>query len=226
MNEQLLRTCKRLNRFTLEELEIITETDKSLLKPVLEEFISQRQLVLRDGIYFYCNKKSTEKALLKLPLSFQYHSPKVIEIIIRSFCADIPSTKTALLTDLGLSCITKFYKFFRKLLYEKQQEELLISYRNNPQKPSTRVFFDVPFSFYTYNKKIFVTIKPFPKKKNPHSVTEEDYSEFKRVYSFVTRGRESHKFQVNMEHRIAELIWRRNKPFEQLFTELKALLNT
>jgi hypothetical protein len=225
VREKLLKTCKRLNKFTLEELSTISETDYSVLKPVLEEFISQKQLAFRDDAYFYLKECRAEKPLLKLPLSFQYHSEEMIELIMKCFCADISSPKASMLTGLGLSCITHFYKFFRKFLYKQQREELVKIYERNPQSSYTRKFFEISMSFYAYDNQIYVVPKPLVKRKNCQATEREDYQEFKRVCSFVMRGRENHKFQTNMEYRIAELIWRRNKPFEQLLTELKTLLN-
>ncbi|MDR1169043.1 MAG: hypothetical protein LBK53_09195 [Heliobacteriaceae bacterium] len=224
MNEKLLRTCKRLNRFTLEELEVITETDKSLLKPVLEELISQRQLVLRDGIYFYCNEKSTQRALLKLPLLFQYHSQENIELILRAFCADITSTKTELVIGVAGDTVYKFNHFFRKILYERQHQELLEHYKKCPQISCGRTFCETKMYFYTYKNQVYVAPKLLG--KNAENYTDKiSMHEFKKVYSFITRDKELHKFANYLEHRIAELIWQRNKPFEQLLSELKFLIS-
>jgi hypothetical protein len=217
--------CKRLNKFTLEELEVVTETDKSLLKPVLEELISQRQLVLRDGIYFYHNEKSTEKVLLKLPLRFQYHSPEVIEIIMRSFCADVPIIKSSLVLTTGSNTIVKFNKFFRKTIYEKQKSELQAHYMKNPQIARCRMFFDTQMHFYFYENQLYVG-EELPETPDSEPFTNEQIKEFKKIYSYLNRVTSHNNNKTNLPHHLAEGIWRRNKPFEQLLSELKALLNT
>ena len=224
MNDQLLRTCKRLNKFTLEELEIITETDKTVLKPVLEELISKKQLVFRNGAYLYYQEKSTEKALLKLPLLFQYHTQENIELIFRAFCAEIPSTKTELFLGFRRDTVCKFNHFFRKTLYECQYQKLLKHYKKQPQIPCVRIFCEIPIYFYTYENQVFIASKPIGNKAKKYA-DKEAMQELKKVYSFVTRDKELHKFRNYIEHRISETIWRRNKPFEQLLSELKELIN-
>lgn len=223
MKEQLLKTCKRLNKFTLEELEVITETDKSELVPVLEEFVLQKYLVPRNGIYFYTQIKPT--ADIKFPRFFENNSDETVDMIIKCFCADISSNKTVLLTGVNLTCIAKFYTSFRQLIFEKQLDDLRRNYEFASLKVHTRLFFDMPFNFYTYGKKVFVATEAFLRNQSLECADEEYCTEFQQVYNLVVHDREGHRFRVNTEHRIAELIWRRDKPFECLLSELKELLN-
>lgn len=224
MNDQLLRTCKRLNKFTLEELEIITETDKSALKPVLEEFITSEKLIFRNELYFYNNEKTTEKAMLKLPLLFQYNTQENIELILKAFCADIPSTKTESLIGLNCNVVCKFNKFFRKSIYEKQKSELEKYFNKDPQISRSRVFFGKTMYFYFYNNRLYISEKLLraPDSKN---FKKQQIQEFKKIYSFLTRVTSHNSNETNLPHNLAEMIWRRNKSFEQLLSELKELLN-
>jgi len=224
VSEKLLKTCKRLNKFTLEEFQVVTEFEESVAKLFLSQAVCKKQLILRDGTYFYLQEKSPQRTLLKLPLLFQYHSAETVDMIIRAFSAEIPSTKTGLLLGLNCNIICKFNKFFRKILYERQYQKLLEHYKQHSQIPCVRIFCETPACFYTYGGRVFVAAKPID--SNAQSYTDKkSMSEFKKVYSFITRDKELHKFANHLEHRIAETIWRRNKPFEQLLDELKALLN-
>lgn len=224
MNDQLLRTCKRLNKFTLEELEIITETDKSVLIPVLEEFIAAEKLIFQNGEYSYHIEKTEKRALLKLPLIFQYHSAEVIDMIMKCFCAGIISTKVTQILSAHRDCACKFYKFFRKSIYGKQKSELEKYFSKNPQTARSRVFFGKTMYFYSYNNKLYISEKLL-KAPGSKNFEKQQIQEFKKIYSFLTRVTSHNSNETNLPYNLAEMIWRRNKSFEQLLSELKELLN-
>jgi transposase-like protein len=44
--------------------------------------------------------------------------------IIKHFCVDIPSSKTAILTKINRNTINRYYNIFRKIIYSKQVKDL------------------------------------------------------------------------------------------------------
>ena len=56
MKERILKLCKRLNKFSLDEIETISETDSEELKPIIDSLILEKRLTYCDGTYYY-NKK-------------------------------------------------------------------------------------------------------------------------------------------------------------------------
>lgn len=223
MNAQLLRTCKRLNKFTLEELEIITETDKKVLMPVLDEFIFDKKLTFQNGEYSYHIERTEKRPLVSLPLRFQYHSPEVIGIITKSFCLEIPMDKVCKLVNVHRYCVAKFNKFFRKMLYEKQKSELLEHFKKEPQTARSRVFFEKTMYFYYYNNKLYICEKLL-KAPDSKNFEKQQIQEFKKVYSFLTRVTSHNTNEANLPHRLAEMIWRRDHSFEELLTNLNFLI--
>ena len=62
MEEQILKLCKRLNKFTLENLEILSEIPKAELLPILSKFVDERKLIKQENEYvFQKSKLSVQK---------------------------------------------------------------------------------------------------------------------------------------------------------------------
>lgn len=215
MDEQILRLCKRLKNFTLEEVEPILNIEN--LENILQKFVAENALSFQRGKYFY-NKRQKEQ--VRLPLFFQCHSPQAINLIIKCFCAEIPFTKIIFLTDNTEEVLYKFNKFFRKIIFEKQKNQLLHFYEKSPKSPWKREFYGNIFYFYNYENSFYIS------ENRLISISEKmykkaEYLEFKRVYSFIRRKYDSHNgHKFNSEWHLAEFLWRRNKSFEQLKNEL------
>ena len=55
---------------------------------------------------------------------------------------------------------------------------------------------------------------------------DNETQEFKKIYSYIRRDMESHiKNKTNLEHKIAESIWRRNTNYKFLYEDLTNLIN-
>ena len=63
MKERILKLCKRLNKFSLDEIETISEIDSEELKPIIDGLIHEERLTYCDGTYYYnkrvCKKQQT-----------------------------------------------------------------------------------------------------------------------------------------------------------------------
>ena len=49
-----------------------------------------------------------------------------IKKIVRCFCSDIDATKTAEILDLNRNTINRYFRIFRELIFEKQQDDLTL----------------------------------------------------------------------------------------------------
>ena len=78
MKEQILLLCKRLNCFTLDKIETITELDRSEFLPILDELISENKLFENNGQYYY----NTQNSVIKQNSIFKYYNAEKIDLII------------------------------------------------------------------------------------------------------------------------------------------------
>ena len=53
MEDQILKLCKRLNKFTLENLEILSEIPKAELLPILSKFVDENKLIKQENEYLF-----------------------------------------------------------------------------------------------------------------------------------------------------------------------------
>ena len=95
MKEQILKLCKRLNDFSIEEIETISELDSDELMPILSELVADNLLLVRHNRYYFIKKNKKRSA--GLPLMFRYHSNEIIDFILKlpeaAFSFLIPDTK-------------------------------------------------------------------------------------------------------------------------------------
>jgi len=60
---------------------------------------------------------------------------------------------------------------------------------------------------------------------NQRFLTKEENKEFKKVYCYISRTLIHNNNKYFLHHKIAEAIWRRNKSFEEMYSDIKKLLN-
>lgn len=222
MKDKILRLCKRLKQFSLNEVTTITELDQEDVKYILDELVSENNIIETNGLYKY-NEKLTAK---QTPRIFQYYDSNVIDLIIRCFCSSIPSHKACKIVNISDDSILKFYDIFRNIIYEFNKKQLEKFYKNNPQICRNRIFFEQEVHFYIYNKQVYVTDKIFISETKEKEYTKKEIIEFKKVYSYLTRSEFHHnKNKHNLVSKLTEYIWRRNKDFDELYSDLNNLLN-
>lgn len=225
MKDQILKLCKRLKRCTLEDIVQFTELEEKQILPVIYYLLDNDYLEDRDGIY--TPKINTEPVhnTNNFYLKKQYHSDEEIDTILKGFCLNLPASKIKYFLSCKESSISDFYQLFRQKIYERQLKELLNHYFNRPQNNHYRVFFEKFAFFYCYNKKIYVTDKPL---RAPFEdlKTRAELREFRKVYCYINRVIENRNREKYLYHHLAENIWRRNKSFEEMYSDIKNLLNT
>ena len=215
---RVLRLCRRLDKFTLDEISTIAEDiNEAVLELLLLTLVQEGKLTLRDGLYFY------NKQISKKPSILSFYPKQIIDTAIRCFCLSIPAYKVAKILDIGEDQSSKIYNIFRELIYEHQTKKLNFLYGKSPQQCRNRMFFDTEFHFYIYNNQVFVSENLFqsPDKK---AFTKSEEQEFKKVYSYLTRFTSHNSNKVDLPQKLAEGIWRRNKEFGELYADLKVNL--
>ena len=175
MKDRILKLCKRLKNCTLNDITQLMDIEPSVLEVILLFLINENKIQEKDGIYSVIEELPTKNGIesKNLKLMFMYHSPETVDLIMRSFCAELPTIKVSYLTGVGDNCICDFYKIFRNLIYERQLNVLVNHYCKNPQKFRFRKFFEKYAYFYNYKNKIFVTKKPLQAKRENNFTQEE-----------------------------------------------------
>ncbi len=220
MKDQLLKLCRRLSKFSLEQIVLISELEETQVLPILKEFVSEGKLLGSEGQYCYCRQVST----MQKHSIFSYYNSMIIDTIIRCFCSGVPAYIAAQIASISEGQALKFYEIFRIELYEKQTKQLKTFYAHKPQIARNRIFFDTELHFYIYKKQVFVSDIVYYSEK-AQSFTKNEYKEFKKIYCYLTRCAFHNKTKYNLPQKLNEFLWRRNKDFEQLYFELKQLLN-
>lgn len=219
MKDKLLKLAKRLNKFSIEEIEPILNVNN--LQEILDELVEEKFLQFHNGIYFYTKKESKKS---DMPLFFQFHTKEEIDIIIKCFCAGITTDKGAFLLGISDATLQKFNMYFRKIIYEKQLQELKKYFTQNPKVPKVRIFYDIPIYFYLHDEKLFVMGKEL-KSKNLHEHSKQEKLKIKVLYSRLHRSINHSNMKKLMPYHVAEHIWKYRKDFEQLKNEIYFLLN-
>lgn len=222
MKERILRLCKRLDKFSFEDILTIAEDiNEATLELLLLTLVNEKRLILKNGIYFY-NKLAKNKQIS----TFKYFSKQTIELIIRCFCIELSAEKTALIADVSEDTIFKLYNYFREQIFLHQKEVLTSYYNENPKKARIRRFFKTKNIYlYIYNNQVFIS-DTILMSSNEKLLTDSEVKEFKKVCCYLSRIKCHNKNEVNLHHKLAESLWRRNKKFEELFNDLKLnLLN-
>ena len=216
MKERILGLCKRLSKFTIDEISTISEINLTELLPIINELISEGKLLYQNGIYFYTK---TQSISAKYSM-FKYYPKVTIDLVLRCFCESISTTKVSHILSIGEDQVQKFYTIFRMLIYEQQVKWLKDFYVQEPQNARRRKFFDQEVYLYIYNKQVFVSEillqSPDDKPLNPN-----DKAEFSKIYCYLTRNLTHNQNTHNLSYKIAETLWRRNNNFNELYFDLK-----
>ena len=220
MTERILQLCKRLNKFTLDEIATISEISGDNLLPVLNELISENKLSFEENIYSYQKKqKVSDKHSI-----FKYYPKATIDVILKCFCESIVTTNVSHILSIGEPQVQKFYTVLRTLIYDRQKKLLDNYYSNNPQNARHRMFFNKEVYLYFYDGQVFIS-KNLLKSKNDKPLTAKDKADFTTIYCYISRNITHNQNVHNLEYKIAETLWRRSKDFKSLYADLRQFIN-
>lgn len=223
MKERILKLCKRLNKFSLDEIETISEIDSEDLKPIIDGLIQEERLTYCDGSYYYNKKVCKKQQISNLPLFFDFHKKQDIEYIIRGFCADVEVLKMIDLFGLSNHVMNTFYAYFRTVIYNKQYKELLKYFEKCPKLPQERVYMNTKVYLYLYNHKLYVSEK-YLVNKDAKKHKEQERLEIKNIYLRSYRKVLSRSFAHKFHLHLAEEIWKYGKSFEEEYSALNKML--
>ena len=220
MKDKILQLCRRLNKFTIDEIATISEIPADNLLAILNELISKNKLSLENNVYSYQKKqKVSDKYSI-----FKYYPKATIDTILKCFCESIITTKVSHILSIGEPQVQKFYTIFRTLIYDKQKKLLDNYYLNNPQNARHRTFFNKEVYLYFYDGQVFIS-KNLLKSKNDKPLTAKDKADFTTIYCYISRNLTHNQNVHNLELRIAEIIWCKGKDFKSMYADLYNLIN-
>ena len=218
MKDKILKLCKRLKSFSIQDLSTILCISKDEIKTVLDELIKNNNVEVINGTYNYNDMVTPSH---QLPFFFKLHTKEELNIIIKGFCSEIKTAQLAFIIETSDATIQKFNMYFRKIIYEKQLMELKVLFELNPKTPKMRTFYDVAVYFYLYDNKLFVVDKPLKsKKETAHSKQESLH--IKVLYSRLKRWINHSNQKKLMHHHIADGILRYGKTPEEIMKFLYA----
>lgn len=224
MKDKILKLSKRLKNFSLSEISVILEAEENVIKPILGELLMDGKLILNGTNYSYNKKIASKGTISELPLFFHFHSPEVIDLILKGFCEDIPVNKLANLLSTGRIPINKFYSYFRQIIYNKQKSELEQYFKEAPRIGRERSWFGTTVFLYIYINKLFVSDKVL-KSTQCIAYKETERLEIKKQYLRSFRKVQNNNYKHNFHLHIAEEIWKYNKDFQKRYELLKVLIN-
>ena len=112
-DKRILQLCRRLNKFTIDEIATISEIPADNLLAILNELISKNKLSLENNVYSYQKKqKVSDKYSI-----FKYYPKATIDVILKCFCELIITTKVSHILSIGEPQVQKFYTILRTFLY-------------------------------------------------------------------------------------------------------------
>lgn len=225
MKERILRLCKRLDKFSFEDISTIADdVDESVLELLLLTLVNEKRLIQRDGSYFYNKKVSTNKQISNVPLFFQFHTKEDMNYIIKGFCTDVEVFKMMDLFGFSKHLMNKSYQYFRTVIYENQRQELLKYFEKTPKIPQERVYMNTKVYLYLYDHKLFVSEK-YLVSKDARKHTEVERLEIKNIYLKSYRKVLSRSFAHKFHLHLAEQVWKWGKEFYVRYESLNNLLN-
>ena len=220
MTERILQLCKRLNKFTLDEIVTISEIQADELSQILNELIAKNKLSLENNVYYF---KKKQNIFNQYPI-FKYYPKTTIDLLLRCFCESVVTTKVSHILSIGEPQVQKFYTIFRSLIYNRQKKLLDNFYSKGPQNARHRVFFDKEVYLYFYDGQVFIS-KNLLRSKKDKPLTGQDKADFTTIYCYISRNLTHNQNVHNLELKIAEIIWRKGKDFKNLYEDLYNLTN-
>lgn len=207
MKDKILKLAKRLDKFTLEDIEPILNCEG--INEVLQDLVVDGRLDSDGNFYSY---NESEKHL-PLPFCFKFHSQEKIEMITKCFCAGVKSKQASFLLDIADATVQNFYKHFRQMIFERQLNTLKTFFEHEPKIPKMRKFYEIPVYFYLYDNELFVVDKPLKTKRKKLPYTKQESLRIKVLYSRLRRSINHSQMKQNLAQHVTEHIWRYGKDF-------------
>ena len=221
MKERILRLCRHLSKFTLDDITTIADDiDESELQVILETLVLENKLIKRDDLYLY-NKVQINK----LPSFFQFHKKETIDIIIKCFCAETSVAKIAIITEIDRSTANKFSKYFKGLLFEKQKSKLLELYEIEPKIPSIRSYYKRKLYLYNYDGQFYISENAINQNKEEKKYSKEEMRELGIIASRIKRAFKNSLVETAFYETAYEKLWQQSKSYNEKLDEIYRFIN-
>ncbi len=223
MKDKILLLCKRLNKFTINELVTITETKQDIIQKIIDELVNDDKIYKDGDNYCYRKLIGTNNNKTCLPVMFQYHSNQEIDFIIKGFCSDIEVKKMINVFGIGKFVMDRFYSYLRTRLYDKQMTELLNHFEKEPKIGQEREYMTAKVYLYLYDDKLFVSEKLL-KSNKAKKHTEEERLTIKNIYLRSYRKVLSRAYTHKFHLHLSEELWKWGKEFKTQYKLLNKIL--
>ena len=225
MKDKVLKLCRRLKKCTLNEIVALTEEQEDKVKKALVFLENNGCIKIMNDLVVFINNKKSNVEQKNLNIMLTYISPEDIDTVIKGFCLEIVPSKLQYFVGVKQHCIAEYYAKFRELIYKKQHKILLKKFDTTPQKGRYRIFYDKYVFFYVYDNRVYLS-DTLLRASVENNFSKKEIREFKVMYSYLSRIESHNGNEDYMYHRLSEYIWRRNREYEDLYSDLKQnLLN-
>jgi len=224
--------AKKLSVFTADDISVILETPEKELQYVLTDLEKQNLLKFDGNNYFYIEPVRPKPIRIRertrsrkvCDINYQNYEQDFLHRIIAYFCADVESSKAAVLLGDRQNNVICIYGDFRKKIYEHQQKLLQDKFEQTPKMPSSREYLRTNVWLYCYAKQVFVTTHAIQTKSEAKIHTKKEIAQIKMINCLLRRRFEKSSNFSYVEHRIAEHIWRKDKKYSELVQDLTKLV--
>lgn len=232
LTSKIEKIAKKLAVFAVDDISIILDEPEEVIKKDLAELESKKLLKFNGNSYAYIEPIKPKPVRIRertrsrkfCDINYQNYESDFIRKVIEYFCANIESSKAAVLLNTSLKNVICIYGDFRKKIYEQQWEFLQAKIEQNPKKPSSREYLKTNVWLYCYSKQVFVSSKALQVKSEAKIHTKKEISQIKMINCLLRRRFEKSSNYSYVEHRIAEYIWRKDKKYSELVEDLAKLV--
>jgi hypothetical protein len=211
---------------------VILEEPENSIKEAISELAAKRLLKNNGNRYAYIEPIRPKPVRIRertrsrkvCDINYQNYENNFIQKVIEYFCADVETSKAALLLNDRQNNIINFYGDFRKKIYEQQQKLLEVRFFKTPQMPSSREYLGTNIYLYCFSKQVFVSTENLKSDIPAQMHTKKEIAQIKMINCLLRRRFENSSNLHYVEHRSAEYIWRKDKKYTDLIKELSILI--
>lgn len=228
LTSKIEQIAKKLSIFSVDDVSVILEESEHSIKEAIDELEAKRLLKNNGDNYVYIEPIRPKPVRIRertrsrkvCDINYQNYENNFIQQVVEYFCADVETSKAALLLNSRQNTIINLYGDFRKKIYEKQQNELIEKYFKTPKMPSSREYLDTNVYLYCYSKQVYLSTEHLQSEIVAQIHSKKEIAQIKMINCLLRRRFENSCNLHYVEHRAAECIWRKNKNYSELVKEL------
>lgn len=227
LTSQVEIIAKKLSVFEVDDVSMILDEPNWNIQEALIGLVDKNKLKFNNGQYFYIEpireKPKPKKVYKRKEINYEEYEKGLVDSLMNFFCAEVETTKAALLLGLERKLVDRFYADFRKLVYECQLNELQTAFEQKPKLPIKRTYLDTTVCLYEYNEQPLIS-KEILIGKDLMLPPKQERLNLKVINSMLIRRFEKCCHKYFIEHKVAECIWRRNTKYKELVKHIQMLV--